>query len=230
MADDPSQLDFDLSDLDDLMEAPAEKLVEPKASSPPETAGLEPLPELADSLEPPAKKAAPAVSAKRRRPLSEVAMVVGGVFLVVGLISWVLVTFVFVERPEEETALELPRNRMEAVLMELPVGEVTYQSATSPKSKGPQTVFIVEIDASIIVHGTSGELIAVEKVLLSHHHRIEEAIEETIRAATPAHLNEPDALTIRTQVRDRINHFLGRPIVREVLFSHYRAFRTPIKT
>src|SRR5690606_21703815 len=96
--------------------------------------------------------------------------------------------------------------------------------------QGPQMIFIVEIDATLIVQGTAGELMKVERLLKSHHHRIEEAIDQTIRSATPADLNEPDVLVLRNHIRDHINRFLDKPLVKEVVFGYYRAFHTPIKT
>lgn len=170
---------------------------------------------------------APAVS--RKRPLWEVLSILGGVFLVMGVFAWIMMVFVFAEKPESETTLELPRNRMEAMLMELPVGEIHSHKISREQNGKKPTVFIVEIDASIIVKGTASELIEVESLLRSHHSRIQEVIEETVRSASDANLNEPDMIVIRTCIRDRINQFFDRPLVKEVLFSHYRAFHTPIK-
>lgn len=163
----------------------------------------------------------------QKRPLWEVLSIFGGVFVVVGIFAWIMVTFVFAEKPDEETTLELPRNRMEAMLMELPAGEIQTQKIDTNKAQ--PTVFIVEIDASIIVKGTYSELVEVESLLKSHHRRIEEVIEETVRSASEANLTEPEMIVIRTRVRDRINAFFDRPLVKEVLFSHYRAFHTPVK-
>ncbi len=168
---------------------------------------------------------------KRKRALLEAAPILGGVFLGVALVAWLISTFFFEETTEQESTLELPRNRMESVSMEIGVGKVRYQGPISKaEANQPQTAFIVEVDATIIVQGTSSELLEVEAMLKSHHHRVEEAIDETIRAATPAHLNEPDVLIIRTRIRDRINQYLGKQIVQEVLFGDYRAFHTPIKS
>lgn len=165
------------------------------------------------------------------RTLREVAIILGGVFLVVGIFAWIMLAFVFVEKGEEESALELPRNRSESVMMELPSVKLRHEGPISKKTKNEdQTVFIVEIEASIIVQGTAGELVEAEALLKSHQHRIEEAIDETIRTATPENLAEPDTLAIRSRVRDRINGFFSRPLVKEVLFGHYRAFHTPIKS
>jgi hypothetical protein len=140
-------------------------------------------------------------------------------------------TFVFVEKDEEESAIELPRDRMESVTMELAVGSLRHEGSIEKRTgKGPQTVFILELDASIIVQGTASELMEVESKLKKHHYRIEEAIDETIRTSTPALLTEPDTLTIRNQIRDRINQIIEMSVVKEVVFGHYRAFHTPIKT
>ncbi len=169
--------------------------------------------------------------AKRQQPVWEVSAIFGGVFVGMGLIAWVFYAFFFKGDENDETTIELPRNRMETVMMELPVGNLRFQG---PISKSPgktqQLVMIVEIDASVIVQGTAGELVEVENLLKSHHHRIEEVLDETVRSAKPADLSEPDALTIRTRIRDRINGFFSRPLVKEVIFSHFRAFRTPVKT
>ncbi len=171
------------------------------------------------------------LKAKRRRPLGEVAAILGGVFAVMGLLAWVFYAFFFNGNEDDETSIELPRNRMETVMVELPVGNVRFHGPiTKSPGKTQQWVMIVEIDASIIVQGTASELVEVEDLLKSHHHRIEEILDETVRSAKTEDLSEPDALTIRTRIRDRINTFFGRPLVKELIFSHFRAFRTPVKT
>lgn len=193
------------------------------ASKPKEESPPAPLENVEPEAVPPATKSS-------KRPLWEILSILGGVFLVVGLFAWIMMTFVFVETPESENVLELPRNRMEAMMMELPIREIQSQKISkNPNGNNKPTVFIVEIDASIVVKGTSSELVEVETLLKSHHARVEEVIEETIRAASDANLNEPEMLVIRTRIRDRINEFFDRPMVKEVIFGHYRAFHTPIK-
>ena len=237
MSDNLLDLDFDFDSLNAdtapvpevavSEETPAEESPAAEADAADEPSASEDL--ASDGL--PEASPTPPKPSKRQRPLWELASILGGVFLVVGLFAWLMMTFVFVEQVEEESTLELPRNRLEAVLMELPVGKIRHEGSIAKRvGAGPQTVFIVEIDASIIVQGTSSELVEVEAMLKSHHHRIEEAIDETVRASSDANLAEPDALVIRSRIRDRINHYFGRPVVKEVLFGHYRAFRTPIKS
>jgi flagellar basal body-associated protein FliL len=227
----PDQLDmdFNLDDLNALMEAPAKQ--PSKTPEKPQSAAAVYGPEAPDPGESSREVTAPTLPSKPPRALSELGKIVGGVFLVVGLISWLLMTFVFVEKDEEESAIELPRDRMESVTMELAVGSLRHEGSIEKRTgKGPQTVFILELDASIIVQGTASELMEVESKLKKHHYRIEEAIDETIRTSTPALLTEPDTLTIRNQIRDRINQIIEMSVVKEVVFGHYRAFHTPIKT
>ena len=49
----------------------------------------------------------------------------------------------------------------------------------------------------------------------SAHHRIEEAIDETIRSATDEELAEPDVEIIRSRVRERINAYFDKPLFAE---------------
>ena len=94
---------------------------------------------------------------------------------------------------DEEATIELPRNRMETVMVELPVGKVRFQGSVSKsRGKAQQMVMIVEIDALIIVQAKASELVKWRTLLKSHQHRIEEVLDETIRSAKVEELNEPD--------------------------------------
>jgi flagellar basal body-associated protein FliL len=229
MPENPLELDFDAPKSDT---APVRATVHSSpalAAEPP--AVLEPLDDLPPLPDLVPKETGSVGRLIGDRNVREVAIILGGVFLVVAIFAWIILTFVFVEKDEDESTLELPRNRTESVMMELPSVKLRHEGSISKKTKNQdQTVFIVEIEASIIVQGTAGELLEAEALLKSHQHRIEEVIDETIRTATPENMAEADALVIRGRIRDRINEFFPRPFVKEVLFVHYRAFHTPIKS
>ncbi len=168
---------------------------------------------------------------KTRRLSRKTVMISSGVFLVVAFAIGVMTTYVFVENAAEETSPDMPQTPWETMLTELPVAKIRHERTVA--AQGDQEipyVSVVEIDASIIVHETGGELLLLESLLRSHQHRIEEAIDHTIRSTAPDDLAEPDTETLRTRIRDRINEVLGTPVAKEVIFSHYRAFRTPNKT
>jgi len=225
MSDNLLDLDFDALNAETEAPEPADTARKPHAAAPqiPETGPADEIPSPEDQTQP--------SGSRSRRRLWEVASISGGVFLVVGLLTWFLMAFVFVEEKEEENTLELPRNRTESVMMELPLGNFRHEGGVSKEEGGPsQSVFIVEVEASIIVQGTSREIVGAEALLKSHKYRIEEVIDETLRVASDANLADPAALVIRTRIRDRINAFFSRPLVKEVVFSHYRAFQTPIKS
>jgi flagellar basal body-associated protein FliL len=159
----------------------------------------------------------------------KIVLIGGGAVLVVCLLASLLTNYVFVEAPEEETTSEVPKHRR-VIVSEIPLGKLRLEK-TLPNSKGnaPQLAFIVELDASLVVHGTDSELLAMDQMIQSHRHRIEEAIDRIIRSAAPAELTEPETQTLRTRIRKRINDVCGEKLVQEVLFSHYCVFHLPIK-
>lgn len=229
MSDNLLDLDFDALNAETEPPEPADAAQQPNTATP-QIPGTEPANEIPSPDGLPEDATQPSGFRSRRR-MWEVASISGGVFLVVGLLTWFLMTFVFLDEKEEENTLELPRNRTESVMMELPLGEFRHEEGVS-KQEGSrsQSVFIVEIEASVIVQGTSREIVEAEALLKSHKHRIEEVIDETLRVASDANLTDPAASVIRNRIRDRINDFFSRPLVKEVVFSHYRAFDTPIRS
>jgi hypothetical protein len=166
-----------------------------------------------------------------RRTSIQIALIAVGVFIAVSVTTWVMTTYVFVELVPDESSLELPQTRLQTMILEIPLAKV-HMEAVVAKQQGEeaQRVFIVEIDSSVIVHGNTEELLVMESMFRSYKNRIEEAIDQTIRSSSPADIAEPDGQTIRGRIRDKLNQFYGSEVVKEVLFSHYRAFLTPIKS
>lgn len=179
---------------------------------------------------PPARPKSKFRLVRRPRALPQIVVISAGAFLVAGIVTWVMTNYVFVEQVKDESSLELVQTSLETMMVEMPLAKVRHEkNLPGAMGKKQDAVLIVEIDASIIVHGTTNELLGMQKVLRAYHNRIEGAIDETIRSASPAELAEADAQTLRARIRDQINAFYGKPVAEEVLFSHYRAFHAQIK-
>ncbi len=163
------------------------------------------------------------------------ATVVMSLALVIVLAAWMLdePTVASEPEPEEEPTSQLQQaDRAESAVTEIPIGGFGTMLVTRRKRVAPQgdpselqpRVFVAEYEAVALLEGAGTNALHFERELKKHRARIHEAIDEVIRTATDAELDEPDLHRLRRRVRDAVNTILGKPLVDDVVFSRFRAF------
>ena len=178
------------------------------------------------------------VGREQRRQLWEVVKVIGTICLIFGVIASLLAYFATNESlfHEERLALETivqqhvageDNDRDEILPREVYVGEYSSMRGAAKGSASLSDgngIRVVDFEISAMIKGTVDESYAVERKLRGYEQRVREAMSEVARKASEEDLADPDTRTIRTQICQKLNSFVGGDLFDRVMFSRFRVY------
>jgi len=174
----------------------------------------------------------------KRFQIVEVVSVVGAVSFGVFLIAYLFEGLLSGTRSQVQATRQIELNdeiHISSRGGELRLGEfqvvLSSQSLqqTSARSGGSGRVQIVEMEAMVLLNTIDEKtIVSFHSRLKNHTYRIRQLFDESIRTATRKELVEPDVSSLRQRIMTGINTMLRTTLIKELVFSHFRAVHVPI--
>ncbi|MEM1061637.1 MAG: hypothetical protein AAF532_09510 [Planctomycetota bacterium] len=155
------------------------------------------------------------------------AATVASAFAVLGLAAWSLSGLV--SAADEDHAMSSDQRAATATrdAQEIPLVRYEGLMEIAGGEDDEQIVRVAEVELHGLVRGSQDELFLLSGHVRRRRAALEEAVDIVVRTAGPAELEDPENTALRDVFRDRVNAALGRDVVEDVVFTHFRVFDTP---
>jgi len=172
----------------------------------------------------------------QRRQFVEVLKIIGSITLLFGGVAWLLSGLANQHRTDKEVeelveqgvlANSIPGDAETQQPVEVYVGEFTStQGSASAAARHPdgEGVQVVEFEVFAVMQGTYESAVRLQQHLKQFHYRVRETMNIAVRSASEQELADPDARSLRENIRKRLNHMLDKPLFEEVVFTDYQVY------
>ncbi len=85
-------------------------------------------------------------------------------------------------------------------------------------------VRVVEFEVAGLMRGSRDAIVHFERELDRYRNRLQQAMNEIARSSSEEELSDPQTISLRQRIRDRLNGLFGANTFDEVVFSNFRVY------
>jgi hypothetical protein len=149
---------------------------------------------------------------------------------VLGLCATIIFLSLMIAHSDYKETVELEKLQKKTST-ELYLGEYTTSAVgageADKSASNSMNHQVINAEVSILVEGSVGQAIEVEKKLYSHQHRIEQAITTVIRTSTAEDIQDTDLSNIRNRLKESLNDVIDKEAIKDVILGSFRVYNMP---